>query len=380
MNSIDGTAAGAAVWSDVLPLTDHAALRLDTHGAGGTSLMLIDILDVIPDWARLRDDVDRTSRSLLRMRQRIIAPALPIAAARWVTDPDFDLDYHLRRVSLPAPGSFRQLLDLARILQASPLDPDRPLWEATLVEGLHEEQGGAAAIVWKFDHTVTDGLGRQVFERAMRSEERDSDRGPLPKLPSPADLSAGDLTRQQVRRLPLVAGRTLIRAVGDAAGLLSATVRDPASTVSSAARFVESAQRIAGPPPAPPSPLLARRGRNRRLDTLDVALADLRKTAREHGCSVTDVAIAAVCGALRIYHDELGVPVDTLPLAIPVGLGSDDDPAGGRLWSGLRIAAPVGVADPVQRLRLVREAVSGAQTEPAATAAARTVPGRCVAA
>src|SRR5207244_3279666 len=75
---------------------------------------------------------------------------------RWAHEPNFDLDFHLRRFRLAAPGTVRQLLDaVAPIAQAS-FDRARPLWECTVFEGLEHD---AAAVVLKVHHSVTDGVG-----------------------------------------------------------------------------------------------------------------------------------------------------------------------------------------------------------------------------
>ena len=65
-------------------------------------------------------------------------------APRWVIDPDFNLDFHVRRMRVPEPGTLRQVIDLAEVAAQSPLDISRPLWTATLVEGL---EGGRAALM-----------------------------------------------------------------------------------------------------------------------------------------------------------------------------------------------------------------------------------------
>src|ERR1700684_3964119 len=110
----------------------------------------------------------RASRGVIRMRQKVVVPSVPVAAAQWVVDPDFDLDYHLRRVALPAPGTQRQLLVLAAGQLASPLDLARALWEVVYVEGL---EGGRAALLSKFSHAISDGVGGielfgQVYDTA----------------------------------------------------------------------------------------------------------------------------------------------------------------------------------------------------------------------
>jgi diacylglycerol O-acyltransferase / wax synthase len=361
-------------WARDLSAFDYLMYRADMDSRSRTSLLSIDILDVVPDWDRLRQDIERATRVALPLRRKVVAPIVPLTAARWVVDPDFDLDYHLRRISLPAPGSERQLLDLAQTLHATPLDLGRPLWEATLVEGLDTPDGGKAALIWKMSHAVTDGVGGMMLERMTRSEERDPDWGPMPPVPVPEDLSAPDLTRHAVRRLPFSLVRGAARGVAGAVGTVGRVVSDPVGAVRGVTGFAGSLQRIAGAPPAEPSPLLRGRSLNRRLEAHEVALADLRGAAKAHGCSVNDAYIAAVCGALRHYHDAKGVPIEALPLAMPISLRTGDDPVAGNQWSGARIAAPVGEPDPVTRMRIVREAVLTARSEPAMNAIGALAP------
>jgi hypothetical protein len=114
--------------------------------------------------------------------------------------------------------------------------------------------------------------------------------------------------------------------------------------------------------------LLRRRSLHRRLEALDVPLSDMKKAAKSVGCSVNDAYIAALCGALRLYHDKLGVPIDALPLVMPVSVRSADDPAGGNRWAALRLAAPIGEADPTARMRTIRQLVRSGRSEPAIAA------------
>jgi hypothetical protein len=132
-------------------------------------------------------------------------------------------------------------------------------------------------------------------------------------------------------------------------------------------------QRV-GQLPATPSPLLRRRGLGRRLDTLDVPLDGLRAAASAAGCSVNDAYLAGVCGGLRRYHEDLGVPVDDMTVAIPVSRRTDDDPVGGNRFTATRFAAPVGVADPLERMRRIHEIVLPAVNEPAIDAFGSVAP------
>jgi diacylglycerol O-acyltransferase / wax synthase len=344
---------------------DYVEYRMEMHSQLRTTVMSIDVLDGVPEWQRLRDEVDRASRLVPRLRQHVVAPVLPVGTARWVTDPDMSLDYHLRRVSLPSPGSFRQLLELAQTLHATPMDLNRPLWEATFVEGLREGPQESAAIIWKFSRPVIDGMGGVALDRLIHASSSDPARGPMPPLPSPQDLSPGDLTRSQTRRLPLAAVRGLRSATGALVGSAAGIVRRPQDAIRQVAGLATSLNWASTGPSVAPSALLKRRSTNRRFETLDVSLEDLRAAARPHGYSVHDAYVAAVCGGLRLYHEKFGVPVAELSLVMPIALGPGEDAPGGDLWSGLRMAGPVGEVDPVKRMRVVRDSVLTARAQPA---------------
>ena len=147
------------VWNRNMAPIDYMMYRGEIDQRSRSSMMSIEILDEAPDWDRLCADLDRASRVVLRLRQRVVAPILPVAPAQWVVDPDFDLSYHVRRIASPQPGTFRQLLDLAQTLYAGPLDMSRPLWEATLVEGIDaRRREGSPAVE---DQPLRDGwIGR----------------------------------------------------------------------------------------------------------------------------------------------------------------------------------------------------------------------------
>ncbi|MGB2811058.1 MAG: wax ester/triacylglycerol synthase domain-containing protein, partial [Mycobacterium sp.] len=122
------------------PASDLGAFDLLMHRGEAnprtrSGIMALEILDSTPDWDRLRARFDHASRKVLRLRQKVVMPTLPTGPARWVVDPDFNLDFHVRRVRVPEPGTLREVLDLAEVILQSPLDISRPLWSVTLVEG-----------------------------------------------------------------------------------------------------------------------------------------------------------------------------------------------------------------------------------------------------
>jgi diacylglycerol O-acyltransferase len=356
---------------DELSPLDYLLHRGESHPATRSAFLNLEILDRPADWARLREALDRASRVVIRMRQKVVVPSLPTTPPRWVVDPDFDLDYHLRRVALPAPGTLRQLLDLAEVTLQSPLDMSRALWEAVYVEGLEADR---SALLIKLSHAITDGLGGIALFEQVYDTERDPEPRPMPPVPVPRDLSGSDLVRDSLRHLPettLAAGRRLL---GGAIGTAVRLVVRPGSTVTEAFDFADSARRMLSSPPAKPSPLLRRRSLVSRTLVHELTLAELRAAAKAVGGSVNDAYLAALCGGLGRYHEALGVPVDALPLALPVSLRGADDPASGNRIAGVTIAAPVGESDPAERMRQVREQVIARRSEPALDVIERLAP------
>src|ERR1700738_270492 len=114
-----------------------------------------------------------------------------------------------------------------------------------------------------------------------------------------------------------------------------------------------SGARVAAPV-APASPVLRRRSLSSRSEAIDIEFGTLHKAAKAAGGSINDAYLAGLCGALRLYHERMGVPIDTLPMAIPVNMRSDNDPAGGNRFAGVNLAAPIGVVDPEKRIKSIR--------------------------
>ncbi|MDQ6835354.1 MAG: WS/DGAT domain-containing protein [Actinomycetota bacterium] len=332
----------------------------------------VNILDRSPDWDRLRDAHDWATRMVPRFRQRVVEPALGVGAPSWQVDPEFQLDRHLRRVQAPAPGDLRALLDLAAEVMMAPFDRDRPLWEAVLVEGL---DGGQAAYILKLHHSITDGLGNVQLLDMLHSDRRRHDpHKPQPPVPvangnAPALLLGGQL----VRTISAVPGAAL-QASRQALGRLGGAAVHPRGALIGAARAAASLEHVATAPGTAPSPLLAPRSLRWRLEAVEVPLADLRSAAKATRASLNDVYLAAVLGALRLYHEEFGIPLDEVPMAIPVSVRSDDDPLGGNRFTGLRFAGPAGEVDVRRRISLVREVVRRERAEPAVDVLAELAP------
>ncbi len=356
-----GDSVDAAGLPIELGALDYLLHRGEANPRTRSGIMGLELLDTTPDWTRFRSLFESVSRRVLRLRQKVVVPTLPIAAPRWVVDPDFNLDFHVRRVRVPRPGRLREVLDLAEVSLQSPLDISRPLWTVTLVEGLAD---GLAATLLHLSHAVTDGVGSAEMFGQIYDLERNPPARPMPPQPVPQDLSPNDLMRDGINHLP----GALIGGARDAlSGMLSTvgrTVRDPVSALEGAFDYARSGARVMRQA-AEPSPLLRRRSLASRTEALDIELADLHRAAKAGGGSINDAYLAALSGALGRYHRALGVPIATLPMAVPVNLRADADPSGGNRFTGVNLAAPIAIDDPVERIKRIRAQMTQRREEPA---------------
>lgn len=194
-------------------------------------------------------------------------------------------------------------------------------------------------------HAITDGVGAVEMFANIYDLEREPAPRAIPPLPIPQDLSPNDLMRQGVRRLPgTIAGRAR-GVVAGAAHVVTEAIRDPVSRLGSVVGYAMSGARVLGPV-ADPSPVLRRRSLSSRSEAIDIKFGDLHRAAKAAGGSINDAYLAGLCGALRLYHEAKGVPIDALPMAVPVNLRSEADPAGGNRFAGVNLAAPIGLQDP----------------------------------
>jgi diacylglycerol O-acyltransferase len=338
---------------------DQILHRGEANPRTRSGIMTLEILDATPDWERFRTRFDSASRKVLRFRQKVVIPTLPTAAPRWVIDPDFNLDFHVRRARLPEPGTLRQLMDMADVAAQSPLDISRPLWTVTLVEGLAD---GRAAMMMHLSHAVTDGVGAVEMFANIYDIEREPQAQDVPPLPIPQDLSPNDLMRQGINRLPGTILGNVRGALSGAAHVAAEMIRDPITRMGDVVEYAMSGARVVGPV-AEPSPVLRRRSLSSRTEAIDIEFGDLHKAAKAAGGSINDAYLAGLCGALRLYHEAQGVPISELPMAVPVNLRSEADPAGGNRFAGVNLAAPIGLADPEVRIKNIRSQMTRKREE-----------------
>jgi WS/DGAT/MGAT family acyltransferase len=289
---------------------------------------------------------------LPRLRQRLLYPPLGLGTPFWVDYPDFDIHQHLRRVTLPAPGTEAQFQALVGDLLAPPLDRSKPLWELILVEGFEEDRFG---IVYKTHHAMADGIsavdiGMLLFDVEPKAEPAREEAPWTPaRSPSRAALvgHAGSGIGTTLRRL----GRWLRRAL-----------REPARARRRAADGLiglwEVTWNLARP--APKVPFNTAISPRRSMCWASYDLAEFKQVKNALGGTVNDVTLAVVAGALRRWLAEQGVAVDGLELKalVPVSIRTENEHGElGNKLTAMRGPLPVGIADPVERLRAVSVAM-----------------------
>ncbi len=322
------------------------------------TISMLEIWDQMPDWDRLVAAHEWGSRMAPRFRQRVVDSPFGTGTPTWAVDPDFDLEYHLRRLRIAGDGSYAELLKTCAQLAMTPLDPARPPWEGYLIEGLPD---GRTAYFLKAHHAMTDGLGAIIGLAQLHSTTREpSPSKPQPPAPAPDEITGLDVVRRQVgeelRRLP---------ARLDAATGVARALTQPREALRKTLRYGRSVPRVAGLAGPAGSPLLAQRSLSWRFSAFDVEFADLRAAAKAVRASVNDAYLAGLVGGFRIYHEKLGAPVSTMPVAIPISVRTSADMAGGNRIAVGRLAAPVSMEDPFERVLTIREQVRLARHEPA---------------
>ncbi len=354
--------AQATRWGRAEKMTELEATmwRSERHPQQSSTIATLLILDRAPSWDRLVAAHEWAISLVPRATQRVVEPLLPTGPPAWATDRHFTLGYHLRRLQLGPRHSDTDLLELVESLVLTPFDRTRPLWEATLIEGL---AGKRAAYLLKVHHSLTDGLGAVQLLSAIQSRTRahtaDKPVGPGPQGEPPDRIGVTvDGALDVVREVPGL--------VVDGVAAARHAVADPTGLAGEALRFAASLRRVVSPPPAPPSPLFTKRnGRRWLLRTLECRFADLRAAGKAAGGSVNDAYLAALLGGLRRYHEAHGVELDDLPVTVPVSLRRSDDPMGGNAFAGAMFAAPMGTADPADRIAAIRGAILSQLNEPA---------------
>jgi diacylglycerol O-acyltransferase len=310
------------------------------------------------DYDRLVELVEQRISLVPRYRQKVRHVPGNLARPVWIDDTEFDVAYHVRRSALPRPGSDAQLTELVARLMSRPLDHTRPLWEMYLVEGLVK---GRIAVVTKTHQAMVDGISAIDISQVILDVSPDpwpaTEEVWMPR-PEPSD------------------GQLIAEAIGDAvarpseiADNVRAATGDALATVDKvvgmAGKFLTMARTATRPTPR--TPLNVDISTQRRFAMARTDLESYRRIRAAHGCSVNDVVLSVVSGALRNWLLSRGEPVTSsasLRAMVPLSVrGEADVPSSaasgslGNRVSSYLVDLPVGEPSPVVRLHHVTHAM-----------------------
>jgi WS/DGAT/MGAT family acyltransferase len=347
--------------ADFLRNTDAFMWSMESDPRLRSTIVSVVLLDRTPNWEQLVERFDLLSRTMPIFRQRV-APSTVPAPPRWTLDTDFDLAFHLRRVTAPQPATMDTVLDMARVAAMADFDRARPLWEVTLIDGLAD---GGAAVLCKLHHALTDGIGAVQIAMTLydRTEEGDDGRRPMPSVPIPTAPGLLSGVRDVISYDTGLAAAVLAAPLKAAPALVVNGIRRPVQTLSAVGSTVASIYRTVRPIGRPGSPIMCDRSKVRRLAALNVSTTALHRAGAVAGGSLNDAFIAAITGGLRRYHEKHGAVVGDLSVSMPISLRTDGDPVGGNRATLMRFDVPAAVADPAQRISSIHDRTNKMRSE-----------------
>jgi diacylglycerol O-acyltransferase / wax synthase len=303
------------------------------------------------------EQIRRRLHLVPRYRHKLASSHTALDSSRpvWVDDPSFNLEYHVRHSALPAPGGWKQLCDLTARIFSQQLDRSRPLWEMWLIEGLEENR---FALISKTHHSLIDGIAGVDLATVL-----------FDVSPSPPPIRHSGRPWQPHREpgtveLLAAGARGAVRAGVELAAGAADALAHPDHAVARAREVAEGLAELAWAVlnPAPPTPLNVDIGPHRRFVGVGSPLAEFKLVKKTFGCTVNDVVLAVVAGALRTFLIARGVRTDGLELRalVPVSVRAEDEhnQLGNRLVV-MRGPLPVYMADPLQRLHFVKREMDG---------------------
>src|SRR4051794_10403521 len=306
-----------------------------------------------PSYDDFVEQVESRMHLVPRYRQKLAFPRFELGRPMWVDDPSFNLEYHVRHTALPKPGATDQLRKLAARIFSQRLDRSKPLWETWLVQGLEDKR---FALISKTHHSMVDGVAGVDLASVLFDLSPVPNRvEPEPWTPHPEPTDA-ELVAEGVKGL--------VQRPFSLAGQAVGAVQRPRRTLSTVRDSAEALGEVlwAGLNPAPDVPLNVPIGPHRRLEDVRASLEDFKTVKRAFGGTVNDVVLAVVAGALRRWLRARGVRTEGMELValVPMSIRSEEEmSAGGNRIASMRGPLPVYVDDPVERLRVVREAMAG---------------------
>ncbi|MFM2077805.1 MAG: hypothetical protein RJA49_1695, partial [Actinomycetota bacterium] len=325
-----------------------------------STIMGVVVLDGAPDWDRLWARVERVTRQVPALREKVVPVPLHPTTLQWVHDHDFDLHYHLRHIRLPEGSGLQDLLDYARTQAMGGFDSARPLWEFTLVEGFED---GRAALVMKAHHVVTDGIGAVQLAAHLYDFEPEPPPGETP-APVAATRTTSLSMLRDVDAHDVVGAVDFARQqLGSVVPNLLQAVRDPQHVAAEVVETARSISRFLAIATTPKSEVMVGRMLSSNFRVLEVPVEDLRAAARASGGRLNDAFLAGITSGLHRYHVHHGHEVAHLRVAMPISQRETTDAAGGNHVTVVRFVVPMDTPTAGGRIVAMHDAVEVVRAE-----------------
>lgn len=358
-------------------MSEHEALMWNIekdpwlNPSGGSLIILDQELDIDRFRQTLRAGIAQTPR----LYQRVVPGFARLSTPAWVPDAEFDLDAHLREVVLPAPGSRRQLFDLAASLYSEPLDRTRPLWKFVVIRGVEEGRSAIFAII---HHSVSDGIGQLRMAELYQQVSADEPAPPDVDLESIIAAAAeqgdakelggnyGTSTRANIQASATHVARRQFGIGRRMVGEVAMWPADPSrltNTIGSVLDTVKDAVAQLAPSDEEAhsgSPLWTSRSRHRHLEWVQLRVDDLRAIGKLAGGSINDAFMAGLAEAAHRYHAERGVEIETVNSSFVLSTRTDSK-AGGNAFTPVPVKLPAGAMAPSDRVAAVMQATEHAK-------------------
>jgi WS/DGAT/MGAT family acyltransferase len=338
---------------------DAGFLSLET-ATTPMAIASLSILDPRREGGRL--DVDRLRQVLRRrlgrapaLRRRLASLPFDLARPYWVELPpeQVDLEVHVEATQLPEPGGWHELSELMAFELGRPLDRDRPLWQLLFIEGLRSVPGvpeGAVGLIARVHHAAIDGVSGAELLAAL-----------VDGAPAAAEQPNSGESEPGALDLLLRAGKDLAGAPLALSGALGRSLIG----------LGDGALARLKPGKAPPLPFSAPRTRLNRPVVAERSWAPaffdldrIKAIKNTQQATVNDVVLAICAGALRGWLvDQEDLPDKPLVAMVPVSVRSESELRhGGNLVSAMLVSLATDEADPLVRLRSIRDAARSSKT------------------
>ncbi|MGI9642379.1 MAG: wax ester/triacylglycerol synthase domain-containing protein [Acidimicrobiia bacterium] len=315
------------------------------------------------DHEALRSAIERLTRAVPRLRQRVRGNPYSLAPPRWEVDPNFDLGYHLRFVASPGKGTVQDILRLAEPIAMQGFDRARPIWECTYVTG---GEANTSALIMKIHHSVTDGVGGVQLMLELFDFDREPAERPQPDPPAVEVLNQTQRFLDALAHQTRTQGSMAQKIARDAAGSARSVLADPMGSVESAGEMAESVARLLAPASNPLGPVLQDRSLSCHFDVLRLPIDAMKAAGHAVGGKLNDAFVAGILLGIRRYHHELGSELEALRMGMPISIRTDDGTStAGNSFVPARFQIAADSDDPIDALRETHDRLQEIVHEPA---------------